>query len=89
MSNMQPTKQGDKMEFPVGTRVLFGDANATVSDSLAGTRIGIVNGDPICDDNGAIKYYCVWADRDNGREATTIFVAAPNLLGLAGRFPDA
>ena len=67
--------------YKIGDRVLFADASATVSDGVTGTREGMINGAPITNGDGTILYYCVWAERDNSREATTIIVAATNMIG--------
>jgi hypothetical protein len=68
--------------FPMGARVTFADANATVSDGVAGLRTGTVNGEPITDDEGIVLAVPVFAQRDNGREATTIFVHPSNVMGV-------
>jgi hypothetical protein len=67
--------------FELGARVSFADANATISDGVPGVSVGIVNGPPL-DANGR-TYIPVFAERDHGREATTILVAEENLLGRA------
>jgi hypothetical protein len=76
-----------------GVRVVFRDANATVSDGVDGLRSGIVNG-PIwfADDEefkdahasleGAPLWLHVYAARDKGRESTTILVSWPNVVGI-------
>jgi hypothetical protein len=68
-------------DYRPGMRVSFADAMATVSDGVAGVVTGAVNGEPIRDDDGAITHVPVWAARDHGREATTIYVAIDNMLG--------
>lgn len=70
-------------EYKPGMKVLFADANATVSDGAPGVSRGVVNGEPYEDEDGNVAHVPVWAERDNGREPTTIFVAAANLLGPA------
>lgn len=62
----------------IGDRVQFVDANATVSDGKPVTREGVVNGEPF-------GYVPVFAERDNGREATTIFVAPANIRAIYRR----
>ena len=65
-----------------GTRVRFFDAGAVTSDSDAVVVTeGIVNGPPIEADDRV--YIPVYAERDNNREATTIYVDEANLLGIA------
>jgi hypothetical protein len=71
----------DDGNYRPGTRIVFADANATVSDRVVGTRTGVVNGTPITDDDGVVLYLPVFAARDDGREATTIYVATANVLG--------
>lgn len=68
-------------EYAPGMRVSFTDANATVSDDVAGVVTGVVNGPPIRDDHGDITHIPVFAARDKGREETTIYVAIDNVLG--------
>lgn len=70
-------------EYAPGMRVSFTDANATVSDDVAGVVTGVVNGPPIRDDHGDITHIPVFAARDKGREETTIYVAIDNMLGEA------
>lgn len=72
------------IEHPIytqGMHVSFHDSEATVSDGKSGVCTGMVNGEPIRDDDGAITHVPVWAERDNGRESTTIFVSIHNMLG--------
>lgn len=71
----------DTHDYKMGTTVAFRDSQATVSDSSEGVSEGVVNGSPLRDDNGAITHIRVFADRDNGREATTIIVGVGNVLG--------
>lgn len=68
------------MSYEPGTEGSYGDANATVSDGLEGVATGVVNGPPITDDSGEITHVPVYTDRDNGREATTVYVAVANIL---------
>ncbi|MFL5861130.1 MAG: hypothetical protein ACJ780_10155 [Solirubrobacteraceae bacterium] len=87
-----------RRRYQTGVRVVFRDANATVSDGVDGLRSGIVNG-PIwfADDEefgsayaeefgggkeGAPVCLSVYASRDNGREPTTILVAWENVVGI-------
>jgi hypothetical protein len=69
-------------DYPMGVTVTFADANATVSDGVAGLMTGMVNGDPIADDEGVVLFVPVWATRDHDREPTTIFVAVPNIVSV-------
>ena len=71
----------DSFDYPTGTRIAFRDSEATVSDGSEGVCEGTINGEPIRDDDGAATHLRVWAARDNGREATTIFVGVGNVLG--------
>lgn len=64
----------------MGEAVSFADASATVSDDVAGVSQGTINGPPITDDEGVVTHVPVYAERDNGREATTVWVAISNLL---------
>lgn len=84
--------------YAIGTRVLFRDANATVSDGVDGVRTGVVNGPIWFSDDEAFGEYAteeceplrllVWASRDKGREATTIMVAWGNVVGpCSEQFP--
>lgn len=74
---------GPGEEYTPGMRVSYTDANATVSDGVAGIATGAVNGPPIRDDHGDITHIPVFTERDHGREATTIYVAIDNMLGEA------
>lgn len=69
--------------FPIGVLVTFADATATVSHGEAGIARGRVNGSPVTDDEGAVTHVPVWASRDNGREATTVFVAIENVMDVS------
>ena len=60
-----------------GARVVFRDSTATVSDDQEVTRTGVCNGEPIG------VYVPVFAERDNGREATTVMVHANNIVSIA------
>jgi hypothetical protein len=71
----------DLTQLKPGDRVAFSDSQATTSTGEEGVAEGTVNGEPIADDAGAITHVPIWAERDNGREATTIFVGAANILG--------
>ena len=66
-----------------GDRVKFRDNSATTSLKDAGEKVyvreGMVNGDPILDDDLNVVAIPVWAERE-GREPTTIFVVSANLL---------
>lgn len=64
-----------------GERWTFADSEATVTDGEAGVAEGVVNGEPIADDAGNVTHVPIFAERDNGREPTTIYVARRNLLG--------
>ena len=75
-------------EYPLGMAVSFADASATVTQDSADPEdatvvivTGTINGAPLRDENGEITHVPVWAERDNGREATTIIVAVANLMG--------
>ncbi len=63
----------------IGDRVEFNDANATVSDGKPVVREGTVNGEPY---GGIVP---VFAERDNGREPTTILVAVQNIRAVYRR----
>lgn len=67
--------------YPLGATLVFMDANATVSDSLEGAVRAPINGPPIMGD-GAVIMIPVFAARDNGREATTVYVHVTNVLGV-------
>ena len=78
-------------QYAVGTCVVFRDANATVSDSADGLREGTVIGSIwFADDEEFDGAYTgnhpvvlpVWAERDQGREPTTILVAWENVVGV-------
>jgi hypothetical protein len=68
-------------EYAPGMVVSFTDANATVSDHAPGVATGTVNGPPVRNDYNEITHVPVFAKRDKGREATTIYVAVENMLG--------
>lgn len=69
-------------DYPMGARVAFADANATTSDGNPGVVSGTVNGPPLDMPDGSV-FVPVFTERDNGREATTIYVAAVNVLGVS------
>lgn len=60
-------------------KVRFLDDTATTSDGTLAVVTGIVNGEPITMPDGT-RFVPVWAERDNGREPTTILVKESNLL---------
>lgn len=65
----------------LGDTVVYADANATVTGDAMALITGLVNGEPLMDDDGdAVLYVPVFSERDNGREATTVFVAAENII---------
>jgi hypothetical protein len=68
--------------YPLGATMTFVDANATVSDGVAGLRTGVINGPPITDYDDSTLYVPVFAKRDNGREPTTIWVHVANVMGV-------
>lgn len=70
-------------DYKPGMNVCFADAQATVSTDEPGVVEGMVNGEPYRDEAGEMTHVPVWAERDNGREATTIIVAIDNMLGEA------
>lgn len=70
------------MSYPMGARVTYADANAAVSDGVAGLVSGVINGEPIHDDDGAVLFVPVYTRRDHGREATTVFVAVSNIVDV-------
>lgn len=72
----------DVRKYPMGARVTYGDANATVSDGVEGLVTGTVNGLPICHDTGAVWRVPVWTSRDKGREPTTIYVPVENVVSV-------
>lgn len=43
--------------------------------------VGIVNGESITNPDTGDKFLPVWTERDNGREATTIYVNEKNIVG--------
>jgi hypothetical protein len=72
------------MDFPMGAEVTFADASATTSTEEVGVAKGTVNGPSIHDpETGKVTHVPVWAERDNGREPTTVFVAIDNILNPA------
>lgn len=73
----------DHPDYKPGMRVAFADQNATVSTDEPSVVTGLVNGEPYTDEFGEVTHVPVWAERDNGREATTIIVAINNMLGEA------
>ena len=68
-----------KREYPPGATVTFLDRTATTSGPMV-VASGFVNGEPV-EANG-VDYVPVFAERDNGREPTTIMVAEQNVLGV-------
>lgn len=77
-------------DFPMGATVTFADATATVSDGQEGIAKGIVNGPPMMDDAGGwhsgegAVFVPLFCERDNGREATTVYVHESNILSVQG-----
>lgn len=68
------------MDYKPGQSIQFADLNATVSDDVAGIVTGMVNGPPIKDDAGNTILVPAFTERDNGREAATVYVAVENIL---------
>lgn len=66
----------------VGDRITYMDAWATTSTGQPGVVVGTMNGEPIRDDDGEVRFIPVWTERDNMREPTTILVAIDNVLGV-------
>lgn len=61
--------------------VSYADAGTVMSDDAPGVVTGIVNGEPMRDGMNRITHVPVYTERDNSREATTIWVAIENMLG--------
>lgn len=67
-------------DFRMGSKVTFADASATTSKDEMVAASGVVNGPPILGADDEVQFVPVFAKRDNGREATTIFVHVNNVL---------
>jgi len=67
--------------YKMGTRLAFRDCTATVSDEVDGISTGTVNGPPLTDYEKRVTHVPVFAERDNGREPTTIYVAVEDIVG--------
>lgn len=65
-------------DYPLGSKVSYVDDTATVSDGHPKRVTGTVNGNPVI--NGSKVYVPVFSERDNGREPTTVYVSADNIL---------
>lgn len=68
-------------DFKPGTRLAFSDDSATTSNGEEGLATGVVNGPAMTNEAEEITHIPVFAKRDNGREATTIYVAVSNIVG--------
>jgi hypothetical protein len=68
-----------------GDRVRYADASATTSTGEPVIVDGTVNGVPL--DHDGVRYWPVWSQRDNGREATTVYVHEGNILGRTEAAP--
>lgn len=64
--------------YRIGQHVKFRDANATTSQGEEVVASGVVNGEPSMD--GGPMLIPVWSRRDGGREPTTVFVNARNII---------
>lgn len=62
----------------VGETISFADQSATVTTDDLVVAEGTVNGPPIFIEGGFMVP--AWCERDNGREATTVYVHSSNLL---------
>ena len=73
------------MEYPLGARLRFKTSSTDIGDVRSNAQFlywqGIINGTPICDDNGAIVAVPVWCVREL-REPTTIFVAVAHIVSI-------
>ncbi len=63
--------------YPMGATVVFGDGSATTSGEPV-VATGSINGPPV--EHNDVVYVPVYAVRDNGREATTVYVVESNVL---------
>ena len=61
-----------------GTIVTYHDCDEVIKGDSVCT--GHVNGDTIYLPDSDLYYVPVWSERDNGREATTIYVKSTNIL---------
>ena len=68
--------------YPPGSVVNFVDESATVSTGDRVLVTGTVNGRAMQFEDGTI-YWPIWAERDKGREPTTIMVHEDNVAGFA------
>ena len=60
----------------MGERIKFRDANATGYTFC----VGSINGTPITNPSSGDTFVPVWCERDNGREATTVYVNEANII---------
>lgn len=66
--------------YPLGIRVEFRDEGVVALDTKGPVLArGVINGEPALD-SAARVYIPVFAERDRGREPTTVFVAAANIV---------
>ena len=64
---------------PMGATVTFIDPTAVVTQAMS-VCTGFING-PVIDVDGE-SFVSVWAERDNGRESTSVFVHSSNVLKI-------
>lgn len=72
------------MRPAINDLVAFLDANATTSTGAEGIAQGRVNGEALDAEDGTF-YVPVWTSRDNGREPTTVYVPAVNIVAVNGK----
>ena len=72
-------------KYPLGATCVFADSNATVSDPGEQTVLaeGPINGEPL--QEGDTILVPVFAFRSDGREPTTIYVNAKNIVEVKKR----
>ena len=77
-------------QYKNGATVVFFDPNGTTVNGSASISQGIINGEPLDEPEGSgvPAYIPVWAERDGGREPTTIYVSVHNLIQVGDRFVD-
>lgn len=66
------------MTVKTRTRIFFYDCDEVIAGDSIST--GMVNGERIFAPNGDWYFVPVWCERDNGREATTVYVKSTNIM---------
>ena len=80
-------KKEKSTEYPDGARIDFKTQSHLVKRGFSDKIIrwtGIINGEPLCDEGGTIRFIPAWCKRE-GREEATIMVSVNNVISIGER----